>query len=46
MKQCNEINNIKHEKHDLYLEMALFPKKFPHGHNAYDGKTYFNEYFK
>jgi hypothetical protein len=46
MKQCNEINNIKHEKDDLYLEMTLFPFLFPHGHNAYDGKTHFNEYLK
>jgi hypothetical protein len=44
MKQCSEINNIKHEKDGLYLEMALF--LFQHGHNAYDGKTHFNEYLK
>ncbi len=26
--------------------MTLFPFLFPHGHNAYDGKTHFNEYLK
>jgi hypothetical protein len=25
------------------LEMALFPFLFPHGHNASNGKTHFNE---
>jgi hypothetical protein len=46
MKECNEINNIKHEKDGLSLEMALFPFLFKHGHNACDGKTHFNEYLK
>jgi len=44
MKQNSNITNIKHEKDSLYLEMALFPFLFPHGHNASDGKTHFNEY--
>jgi hypothetical protein len=34
------------KKDSLFLEMALFPFLFPHGHGDYNGKTHFNEYLK
>ncbi len=34
------------KKDCIFLEMALFPFLFPHGHGAYNGKTHFNEYLK